>query len=131
MCAWCQGGKKPPNWPHILRPQGIGKKKIGQSTRFGALAVTPRGKTYILLITYRFSRRADKFAVTAAEFTAEGMTNILVNQYIPLWGSPRNILSDNGLQFCSKLSQLSTSFWECASLPQAPIIQMVTEALSW
>ena len=38
-------------------------------------------------------------------FTAEGTANILVNQYIPLWGCPRTILSDNGLQFCSKLSQ--------------------------
>ena len=70
---------------------------------FGPLSATPRGNTYILLITGRFSRRADMFAVTAAEFTAEGTANILVNQYIPLWGCPRTILSDNGLQFCSKL----------------------------
>ena len=45
------------------------------------------------------------FPVTAAEFTAEGTANILVNQYIPLWGRRRTIVSDNGLQFCSKLSQ--------------------------
>ena len=45
------------------------------------------------------------FPVTTAEFTAEGTANILVNQYIPLWGCPRTILSDNGLQFCSKFSQ--------------------------
>ena len=37
----------------------------------------------LLIITDRFSRRADMFAVTAAEFTAEGTANILVNQYIP------------------------------------------------
>ena len=72
---------------------------------FGPLAVTPRGNTYILLITDRFSRRAHMFAVTAAEFTAEGTPNILVNQCIPLWGCPRTIRSDNSLQFCSKLSQ--------------------------
>ena len=65
----------------------------------------PRGNTYILLFTDRFSRRADMFPVTAAEFTAEGTANILVNQYIPLWGFPRTILSDNSLQFCSKLLQ--------------------------
>ena len=34
-----------------------------------SLPVTPRGNTYILLITDRFSRRADMFPVTAAEFT--------------------------------------------------------------
>ena len=57
---------------------------------FGLLPVTPRGNTYILLITDRFSRQADMFPVTAADFTAEGMANILVNKYIPclLYTSP-------------------------------------------
>ena len=59
----------------------------------------------MLLITDRFSCRADMFAVTAAEFTAEGTANILVNQYIPLWECPRTTFSDNGLHFCSKLQQ--------------------------
>ena len=72
---------------------------------FDFLPLKPRGNAYILLFTDRFRRRADKFPVTAAEFTAEGTANILVNKYIPLWGCPRTILSDNGLQFCSKLSQ--------------------------
>ena len=72
---------------------------------FGPLPGTPRGNTYILLFTDRFDRRADMFPVAAAAFTAEGTTNILVNQYIPLWGCPRTILSDTGLQFCSKLSR--------------------------
>ena len=45
------------------------------------------------------------YAVTAAEFTAEGTVNILINRYIPLWGCPRSILSDSSPQFCSKLSQ--------------------------
>ncbi len=44
------------------------------------------------------------YAVTLVEFTAEGTANILIIRYIPLWGRPRSILSDNGLQFCSKLS---------------------------
>ena len=44
---------------------------------------SPRDNTYILLFTDRFSRRADVFPVTAAEFTAEGTNNILVNQYFP------------------------------------------------
>ena len=73
---------------------------------FAPLQVRPRGNTYILLFTDRFSLRANMAPVTAAEFTAEGTTNILVNQYIPLWGFPRTILSDNELQFYSKLSQV-------------------------
>ena len=51
---------------------------------FDPLPVTPQGNTYILLFTDRFSRRADMYAVTAAEFTAEGTANILINRYIPL-----------------------------------------------
>ena len=72
---------------------------------FGLLPVTPRGNSYILLITYRFSRRADMFPVTAVEFTDEGTANIPVKKYIPLRGCPRTILTDNGLRFFSKLSQ--------------------------
>ena len=86
-------------------PPGTGH--CGKRGLFWAiLPVTPRGNTYIFLFTDRFSRRADMFVVTTAEFTAEGTANILINRYIPLWGCPRNILSDNGLQFCSKLSHV-------------------------
>ena len=104
----CQARKTPRlpvRWPIIsmLLPEGPG---VAVSVDyFGPLPVTPGGNTYILLFTDRFSRRADMFPVTAAEFTAEGTANILVNQYIPLWGCPRTILSGNGLQFCSKISQ--------------------------
>ena len=51
---------------------------------FAPLPVTPRGNTYILIFTDRFSRQADMFAVTAADFTAEGTADILINRYIPL-----------------------------------------------
>ena len=46
----------------------------------------------------------DMFAVTAAEFTAEGTASILVNRFIPLWGCPPTLLSDNGLQFYAQLA---------------------------
>ena len=73
----------------------------------------------------------DMFPVTAAVFTAEGTTNILVNRYIPLWGSPRTILSVSTT--CSSVTsfhKLYTSCWVCASLPQAPISLNATGALS-
>ena len=44
------------------------------------------------------------YAVSAAESTAEGTADILVNKCIPLWGCPVSLLSDKGLQFCSKMS---------------------------
>ena len=73
-------------WPitSIPLPEGPG---IGVSVDyFGPLPVTSRGNTYTLLFTDRFSHRADMFAVTVAEFTAAGTTNILINRNIPLWG---------------------------------------------
>ena len=44
------------------------------------------------------------FAVTKVEFTAECTANILVNRFIPLWGCPSTLLSDNGPQFCARLA---------------------------
>ena len=72
---------------------------------FDLFPVTPRGNIYIGLITDRFCRRPDMFAVTPANFTAEGTADNELNQYIHLWGCPRTMLLDNGVQVCSKLSQ--------------------------
>ena len=72
---------------------------------FSPIPVTSPGNTYILFFTDRFSRRADMYAITVAKFTAECTANILINRYIPLWVCPGSILSENGLQVCSKLSQ--------------------------
>ena len=59
---------------------------------------------YILLFTDCFSRRTDMYATTEAQFTASGTSDILVDRYIPRWRCPVTLLSDNGLQFFSKLS---------------------------
>ena len=45
------------------------------------------------------------YAVIATEITAEDTANIFINRYIPFWGCPCRILSDNDLQVCSKLSR--------------------------
>ena len=92
-------------WPilSLLLPSGPG---VAVSVDyFGPFPVTPRGNSYILLFTDRFSRHADIYAVSAAEFTAEGTADVLVSKYI--WGCPASLLSDVGPQFCSKLSLLS------------------------
>ena len=44
------------------------------------------------------------FAFTTAEFTVEGTADILENRFIPLWGFPSTLLSDNGPQFCARLA---------------------------
>ena len=111
------------------------------------LPVTSRGNTYILLFIDHFRRRADMSAVTAAELTAEAKANVLINRYIPVRGCPCSILSDNGLQRCSKLfhavQQLTglrknaTSSYhpngngevECANHTMAQMLAMVVKEL--
>ena len=92
-------------WPIFSMPLPEGRGIAIRVDSFGLLPVTPRGNSYILLATDRFSRRAQVFAVTAAKFATESTANILVNKYILLWGCPRTILSNNGLEFCAKRTQ--------------------------
>ena len=72
-CLKCQAQKKSwltVRWPVISMPLPEGPGIAVSVDYFGPLPVTPRGNTYILLFTDRFSRRADMHGVTAAEFTA-------------------------------------------------------------
>ena len=126
-CLKCQARKTSrltARWPIISMPLPEGPGIVVSFDYFGALLVTPRGDTYILLFTDRFSRRADVYAVSAAEFTVEG--NILINRYILLWECPRSIPSDNGLRFDRCFRMPSTSFLGFAKLPPTPATQMTT-----
>ena len=44
------------------------------------------------------------YGVAAAQFTAVGTADMLIDQYIPLWGCPVTLISDNGLRFTASLS---------------------------
>ena len=44
------------------------------------------------------------FAVTAAQFTTGGTADILIDRNTTLWGYPETLISDNGQQVASKLS---------------------------
>ena len=54
------------HWLIISKPLPEGPAVAVSVDYFGPLPVTPRGNTYILRFTDRFSRRDDMFAVTAA-----------------------------------------------------------------
>ena len=106
-CLKCQARKtssQTVRWPILPIPFPNSPGVAVSVDYFGPLPITVRGNSYILLFTDRFSRRADKFAVTTAKFTAEGTANILMNRFIPLWGCPSTLLSDNGPQFCARLA---------------------------
>ena len=99
-CLKCQARKtsrQTVRWSVLPIPLPNGPGVAVSVDYFGPLPITARGNSYILLFTDRFSRRADMFTVTTAEFTAEGTANILVNRFIPLWGCPSTLLSDNEL----------------------------------
>ena len=101
-CLKCQVRKtsrQTVRWPVLPIPLPNSPGVAVSVDYFGPLPITARGNSYILLFTDRFSRRADMFAVTTAEFTAEGTANILVNRFIPLWGCPSTLLYDNRPQF--------------------------------
>ena len=106
-CLKCQARKTSRQTIRWLTPSAPLPNSPGISFSvdyFGPQPTTARGNAYVLLLTDRFSRQTDMFAVTAAEFTAEGTANILVNRFIPLWGCSSTLLSDNGLQFCAQFA---------------------------
>ena len=126
---------KPPrltvHWPIISMPLPEGPGVAVSVDYFGPLPDTPRRSTYTVLFTDRFSRLANMFPITAAEVTAEGTANILLNQYILLWGCPRTMYSRiTAWNSAPSFHKLYTSCCVCTSLLKAPITPTVTGAFS-
>ena len=122
-CLKCQARKtsrQTVRWPILSIPLPNSPGVTASVDHFGPLPITARGNSYIRLFTDRFSRRAEMFAVTTAEFTAEGTANILVNRFIPLWVCSSLLLSNNGPQLCARLASISSQ--------RAPITPVETEA---
>ena len=116
-CLKCQARKTSRHtvrWPVLPTPLPNSPGVAVRVDYFGPLPTTARGNSYILLFMDRFSRRADMFAVTTAEFAAEGSPNILVNRFIPLWGCPSTLLSDNEPQSCARLA---TTVYKLLGIP--------------
>ena len=85
-------------------PLPSGPGQIVSVDYFGPLPITRNGNKHILLYTDRFSCYIAAYAVTQDERTAEGTARIFVEQYIPLWGCPHTLLSDNGSEFVARSS---------------------------
>lgn len=83
--AWlvCQARKtlrQTVRWPDLAISLPNAQVEVVGVDFFGSLPITSTGNSYILLFMDRFSRRADMFATTSAEFTAKGTATIFVNQ---------------------------------------------------
>ena len=117
-CLKRQGRKTPRlivRWPIIsmLLPEGPG---VAISVYYiGPLPVTPRGNTYILLITDRFSRRADMFPVTAAGFTAEGTAMSWSTNTFPYGGVLAPYSRTQAPSSAPSFHKPYTGCWGCAS----------------
>ena len=119
-CLQCQtrkASRQAVRWPILSLPLPSGPGVAVIVDYLGPLPVTPRENCYILLFTDRLSRRVDMYAVSTAEFTAEGTADLLVN--ISLWGCPFSFVSDNGLRFCSKLSHAVYKILGMRKIPQS------------
>ena len=106
-CLPCQAlktSRQTVRWPVISMPLPNGPGEVISWDYFGPLPLTESGNKYILFFTDRFSRHATMYAVSESNYIAEGTANILVYKYMPHWGVPRKLLSDNGPHFSGKLS---------------------------
>ena len=126
-CLKCQARKTSRltvHWPIISMPLPEGPGISVSVDYWGPHPVTSRDKTYILLFIDRFCRRADMFAVTAAEFTAEGTANILSTGIFPS-GDARGAHSrTTASSFAQSFRMPSTSFLGFGKMPPAPTTQM-------
>ena len=98
-CLHCQPHKSSRHaihWPILSLPLLNGPGITVSVDFFGSLPRTSRRNVHILLFTDRFSRRANMCVVSAAQITAAGTTDLLLNKYVRLWGCPVTLISDNG-----------------------------------
>ena len=70
---------------------------------FGPLRQTPRGKKMVLVITDAFSKLAE--VVPIENKTAETVALAFFSTWICRYGCPRQIITDGGKEFCSKITE--------------------------
>lgn len=90
-------------WPVSGMSLSDGPDEVIAINHFGPLPVTTGGNKHTLLVTDYFNHRAAFYVFTIAQFIAVGTTDILVNDFIPKWGCPKLLLSENGRQCLSRL----------------------------
>ena len=104
-CVKCQARKKTGTMPHPLTP-------LPQCTEinmrvhidlFGPLKTSSTGKKYILVATDAFSKYAELVAIDNK--TAPNVARMFFERWICRFGTPLEIVSDNGLEFCNAVTK--------------------------
>ncbi|XP_063222375.1 uncharacterized protein LOC134530951 isoform X1 [Bacillus rossius redtenbacheri] len=68
------------------------------------------GKCFLLVVTDLFSRWVEAFPLAKAD--SSSILKKLQDEVFPRWGYPKSILTDNGVQFTSKLWANTCAKWE-------------------
>ena len=102
-CDVCQRRKRPGRTPHApQRTYTAGTPNLRVSMDIcGPLVQTERGNTHILVITDQYSRYTRAFALGSTD--AETIAEVFERGWITQLGAPREIHSDQGTNFGSKL----------------------------
>ena len=70
---------------------------------FGPLAASDSGKKYVLVITDSFSKYVELVAIRSKE--AKCVADALMDTWFTRYSTPHEVVSDNGKEFCNKLSE--------------------------
>ena len=103
QCDHCGANKLPPKRPRApLGSTGTGAPMDKWATDFlGLLLLTPRGNSFIMVVTDLFSKWTDAYA--SPDQTVLTTAQCLINGMISQFGCPLEMLTDKGRNYVSKL----------------------------
>ena len=104
-CDKCQRRKRPGNTPQApMRIYNVGYpgERIAMDI-CGPLPVTERGSKYVLVVCDYFSKWTEMYPIP--DQTAPVVANVFVHNWITRYGCPRELHSDQGSNFESRLFQ--------------------------
>lgn len=99
-CASRKAPNKTPKAPMKLYSVGVPMERLAIDIA-GPLPKTNKGNRYILVISDYFTKWTQAFAIKDQEATT--VANILVNEFVCLFGVPRMLHSDKGSNFESRV----------------------------
>ena len=101
-CLKCQQHKAKPSPQVPLKSIVVSRpfEKLGIDV-VGPFTETQRGNKYIVVMTDYCTRWVEAFATQS--HTAKVIAELLVLEMLPRHGAPRELLSDNGSEFCSQI----------------------------
>ena len=104
-CQKCQVTKKQHSAPHLLSPlpQCTAPNQRVHIDLFGPLMTSEHGKKMVLCMTDAFTKYVELVALPNKEAGTTG--SAIFSRWICRFGTPLEIVSDNGKEFCNELSK--------------------------